>query len=104
MTTLTHTIALPESCTLPTGYRWGAHIVDSRWWLLRTADNAAIEVDCRPDLVELDEDAAPGSMDDTHGMTADDILEAIEEAFAPEEDEDAEGQPCGVRGLLPRVP
>ena len=90
MTTLTHTIALPESCTLPTGYRWGAHIVDSRWWLLSTADNAAIEVDCRPDLVELDEDAAPGSMDDTHGMTADDILEAIEEAFAPEAEESQE--------------
>lgn len=62
MTTIT--IKLPTNANLPTGYRYGAHITGSTWYLIRE-DGADIRVEQRPDY-EMDED---------------EVEEAITEAF-----------------------
>lgn len=71
MTTIT--TKLPTNANLPTGYRFGAHITGSTWYLIREDDGADVRAELRPDY-EMDEE---------------EVEEAIEAAFA-ELDEQAE--------------
>lgn len=77
------TIALPESYTLPSGFRHGSHWNgpgQSGWYLIREQDGAAIRVEARPDLVEV-EDEDEVEEGDGSAITADEIEEKIKTAF-----------------------